>query len=101
MTVCLGPKSPGLAILEHELTEDTVQAFMNAFPAMKQNGWETASIALLASDTGSAYQNADGTGNDSTVMEAGILLSEEPASSAFLSSSSSSSSASRSVVEPV
>ncbi|KAF9026290.1 glycoside hydrolase/deacetylase [Hymenopellis radicata] len=48
-----GPKSPGLAILEHELTEDTVQAFMNAFPAMKANGWETASIALLASDTGS------------------------------------------------
>ncbi|KAF8909440.1 hypothetical protein CPB85DRAFT_1519372, partial [Mucidula mucida] len=27
-----GPKSPGLAILEHELTEDTVQAFMNATP---------------------------------------------------------------------
>ncbi|KAF8914600.1 carbohydrate esterase family 4 protein [Mucidula mucida] len=66
-----GPKSPGLVILEHELTEDTVQAFMNAYPVMKSNGWEIESLALIESD--SAYQNSDGTGDDSTVQFGDIL----------------------------
>ncbi len=67
----IGPKSPGLVILEHELTEDTVQAFMNAYPVMKSNGWEIESLALIESD--SAYQNSDGTGDDSTVQFGDIL----------------------------
>ncbi|KAF8909480.1 hypothetical protein CPB85DRAFT_1222100 [Mucidula mucida] len=70
-----GPKSPGLIILEHELTDNTVQAFMDAFPIMKSNGWNTKSMALLVAD--SAYQNSDGTGDSSTVTSAGILLSPD------------------------
>ena len=27
-----GPKSPGLIVLEHELTDDTVNTFINALP---------------------------------------------------------------------
>ncbi|KAF8910686.1 hypothetical protein CPB85DRAFT_1253239 [Mucidula mucida] len=68
-----GPKSPGLIILEHELTDDTVQAFMDAFPVMKSNGWETKSVALLSAD--SAYQNSDGTGDSSTVTPDSVILS--------------------------
>ena len=40
-----GPKSPGLIILEHELTNDTVTAFMDNFPLMQQNGWKMISTA--------------------------------------------------------
>ncbi|KAF9026752.1 glycoside hydrolase/deacetylase [Hymenopellis radicata] len=70
-----GPKSPGLIILEHELTDDTVQAFMDAFPVMKSNGWETKSVALLSAD--SAYQNSAGTGDGTTVTPDSILLSTD------------------------
>ncbi|KAF7311286.1 Carbohydrate esterase family 4 protein [Mycena kentingensis (nom. inval.)] len=52
-----GPKSPGLVILEHELSSDTVQAFKSAFPLMGQNGWITGSLAaVVGNDT--AYLNA-------------------------------------------
>ncbi|KAG8734819.1 hypothetical protein FRC10_011396 [Ceratobasidium sp. 414] len=39
-----GPKSPGLNILEHELTAQTVQLFMDTYPLIKQNGWTAKSI---------------------------------------------------------
>ncbi|EJD01510.1 glycoside hydrolase/deacetylase [Fomitiporia mediterranea MF3/22] len=42
-----GPKHPGLIVLEHELYESTVQAFMNAFPLIGQNGWKLISQAQL------------------------------------------------------
>ena len=44
---CSGPKSPGLIILEHELANETVQAFMEAYPLIKQNGWNYTSVARL------------------------------------------------------
>ncbi|KAG9010174.1 hypothetical protein FRB90_008006 [Tulasnella sp. 427] len=52
-----GPKSPGLIILEHELADSTVDAFINAYPLMKSNGWDTRSIPDLFG--AGYYQNAE------------------------------------------
>jgi hypothetical protein len=68
--VVSGPKSPGLMILEHELSDLSVGAFMAAYPLMKSAGWNTQSAARLI-NTGGAYRNAPGpTG---TVTAAGLL----------------------------
>ncbi|TFK55730.1 glycoside hydrolase/deacetylase [Heliocybe sulcata] len=40
-----GPKTPGLIILEHELSAQSVQAYMDAYPVMIQNGWKLQSVA--------------------------------------------------------
>jgi len=72
-----GPKSPGLIILEHELTNDTVQAFINAYPAMKSNGWNVISQCDMA-NTGGAWVNANGT--DGQVLAKGILAADTMAS---------------------
>ncbi|TDL17330.1 glycoside hydrolase/deacetylase [Rickenella mellea] len=54
-----GPKSPGLIILEHELSASCVQGFMEAYPLFAQNGWTTTSTATLVSAPGSGpWQNA-------------------------------------------
>lgn len=55
-----GPKSPGLLILEHELAQQTAQAFINSYPLIKQNGWNPVSAAQLSGED--AYQN--GTASD-------------------------------------
>jgi chitin deacetylase len=55
---CSGPQSPGLVILEHELSEASVTAFMTAFPLFKQYNWNLQSVATM--NGGSAYQNANG-----------------------------------------
>ncbi|KAG8724039.1 hypothetical protein FRC11_002219 [Ceratobasidium sp. 423] len=39
-----GPKSPGLNILEHELSNATVQVFTDTYPLIAQNGWQGKSI---------------------------------------------------------
>lgn len=86
-----GPKSPGLIILEHELTDNTVTAFMDSWSLIQSNGWKAVSVAEL--DGESAYQNADG--DDGSVTPAnGIVLSG--ASSAGNSSVSAASSGSTS-----
>ncbi|KAF9247048.1 carbohydrate esterase family 4 protein [Melanogaster broomeanus] len=51
-----GSKSPGLIILEHELSNMSVQAFIDAYPSMVSNGWNRVSLAQM-DDLGS-YQNA-------------------------------------------
>ncbi|KAJ7185311.1 carbohydrate esterase family 4 protein [Mycena filopes] len=53
-----GPKSPGLVILEHELTVDSVNTFIAAYPVMQQNNWKLASLAQLVGNNAS-YWNAD------------------------------------------
>jgi len=73
-----GPKSPGLIILEHELTNNTVGAFMNAYPAMKSNGWTLPSVARIAQSivdntTGNVYWNAPN-GNSGTVTSTSFAL---------------------------
>ncbi|KAJ7771364.1 hypothetical protein DFH07DRAFT_804088 [Mycena maculata] len=67
-----GPKSPGLIILEHELSNQSVAAFMAAYPVMKANNWNTTSVALIVQGT-TAYQNA-ASGLDA-VTPMGILAS--------------------------
>ncbi|KAJ1299802.1 hypothetical protein OPQ81_000701 [Rhizoctonia solani] len=39
-----GPKSPGLNILEHELTNTTVKVFTDTYPQIAANGWVGKSI---------------------------------------------------------
>lgn len=52
-----GPKSPGLIILEHELTNQTVQAFEDAYPLMVQTGWKMESTARV--NDSSVYLNSE------------------------------------------
>lgn len=51
-----GSQNPGLIVLEHELTDASVQAFMAAYPLMKQYNWNLKSVALL--EGLNPYQNA-------------------------------------------
>ncbi|KIY49201.1 glycoside hydrolase/deacetylase, partial [Fistulina hepatica ATCC 64428] len=55
-----GPKSPGLIILEHELSQQSVTVFTDSFPSMKANGWKVASVAQIAFPKfgSTPYQNA-------------------------------------------
>ncbi|KAG7449211.1 chitin deacetylase [Guyanagaster necrorhizus] len=76
-----GPKTPGLIILEHELTTDMVQAFINAYPFMKSNGWNTTSVARLVGD-GRPYQNSNN--DDSTVTADGILVAATPSATSSI-----------------
>ncbi|KAK0190940.1 carbohydrate esterase family 4 protein [Armillaria mellea] len=86
-TWLIGPKTPGLIILEHELTTDTVQAFINAYPSMKANGWNTTSVTRLVDDDG-VYQNSED--DDSPVSIDGILVVSTTSSSSSISSPSTS-----------
>ena len=88
-----GPKSPGLIILEHELMNSTVQAFMDGFPLMTQNNWSIVSVAQL--NNSNAYQNSKNSTNPvlSAVLTAGggnrAGLPTAPPTSSVLSSTSS------------
>jgi peptidoglycan/xylan/chitin deacetylase (PgdA/CDA1 family) len=55
-----GPKSPGLIILEHELTNDTAQAFINNYYLIPSNNWKATSAAEM-DGLNRPYQNAQGT----------------------------------------
>ena len=84
-----GPKSPGLIILEHELSNQSVQAFIDAYPVMKANGWNITSAAQLAGNI--PYQNADSSTAPVTpangVIVGDINSSEAPAASSATSAS--------------
>ncbi|KAJ7700698.1 hypothetical protein B0H17DRAFT_1195550 [Mycena rosella] len=51
------PKSPGLNILEHELSNESVASFIAAYSVMKENNWNLVSLAQLVGNNAS-YQNA-------------------------------------------
>lgn len=53
-----GSKSPGLIILEHELANSTIAAFIAAYPLAAQNGWKTISQAQL-NDSIDTYQDGE------------------------------------------
>ncbi|KAF9515211.1 carbohydrate esterase family 4 protein [Hydnum rufescens UP504] len=54
-----GPKSPGLIVLEHELSTGSVQAFIDTYPVLKANGWNIGTIPDVSLDPSKAwYQNA-------------------------------------------
>lgn len=59
----LGPKSPGLIILEHEVSNGSVSSFMNAFPKIAEHGWKFESLARLLGN-GQVYQNSNDADSD-------------------------------------
>ena len=61
-----GPQTTGLIILEHELTNASVQCFMAAYPLMKQYNWNLKSVTTLDSD-GPWYNSDDDTSNATPV----------------------------------
>ncbi|KAJ7068275.1 hypothetical protein C8F01DRAFT_1050292 [Mycena amicta] len=82
-----GPKSPGLIILEHELSDQSVAAFMAAFPVMHANSWKTVSVAQLFNGI-SPYQNAPS--SNGAVTLAGILAIDNTGNTGSASASGSS-----------
>ncbi|KZO96999.1 carbohydrate esterase family 4 protein [Calocera viscosa TUFC12733] len=86
-----GGKSPGLEILEHELTNDTIGAFMNAYPAMVSNGWQIKPVPEAYGFPW--YQNAD---NSTSPIQftAGVASPSQSTITATGSASGSKSSAS-------
>lgn len=70
-----GSKSPGLMILHHETSDDTVQAFINSHEVLRGNGWELTSLASLY---GQVYQNANSSTSDDVVF--GDITNAQPPS---------------------
>ncbi|KIK68160.1 carbohydrate esterase family 4 protein [Collybiopsis luxurians FD-317 M1] len=93
-----GPKSPGLIILEHELSNQSVTAFESAYPVMKSNGWNLMSVAELVAGNSSVYRNALSV-NSGDVTPANILNPDlpttAPATSTATSTTTTSSSSSK------
>jgi len=94
-----GPKTPGLIILEHELSNLSAQAFESAYPLMVSQGWTLPSVATI-NGTGVYYNSQNAT---SPVEEVdGVLLSDFNAATSSVSSSSAvTSSAPSSASNPV
>ncbi|SGY69041.1 BQ5605_C004g02945 [Microbotryum silenes-dioicae] len=96
-----GPKSPGLIILEHEVTSRSVGAFMRTFPTLISKGWIPQSIPDLFSQPW--YLNAAGPSDTPTrgfVVGSGDLPNVNNAA-VNLTSSSSSSAVARSSSTPI
>lgn len=64
-----GPKTPGLVILEHELSDLSVASFMSAYPLMVANGWKRVSLAQM--DGLGSYLNALDSGSPVTPAQIG------------------------------
>lgn len=80
-TFITGSKVKGLNILEHEISEKSVNAFIGAFPLIAQNGWKFASLASALGED--PYQNAESS-TSANVDKAGILdfgQKDDPATS--------------------
>ncbi|KAF9266360.1 glycoside hydrolase/deacetylase [Marasmius fiardii PR-910] len=90
-----GPKSPGLIILEHESSDNTVKAFTDTYPKIKGNGWQTKSLIPLL-ENGDSYQNVKG----DTVTPAKIYINPGANSTSATSSASSSSTSATSSLKP-
>ncbi|PFH52725.1 carbohydrate esterase family 4 protein [Amanita thiersii Skay4041] len=87
-----GPKSPGLIILEHEVSDQSVSAFIEAYPSIRSNGWNFASLAQVVD--GKVYQNADNSTSAVTMVGImpGSISSASGSSTSTLTTASSSSS---------
>lgn len=89
-----GPKSPGLIILSHELTKQSVAGWITAFPLIAQNNWEMRSIPDLFGEEW--YFNAQ---NDTTpiseTLSVGVTPTAVPASTTSSSASAATASASQ------
>ncbi|KAI0254781.1 hypothetical protein BJV78DRAFT_1370340 [Lactifluus subvellereus] len=72
-----GNYSPGLIILEHELTDQSVQAFIDNYPLIGVNNWKPVSVVEL-DGLNAPYQNAQGTTGPVTAAD---ILTDVNASS--------------------
>jgi len=57
------PKKPGLIILEHEVSNITISAFIESFPMIAAQNWTFKSLAEAVGD-GRIYQNAANSTSD-------------------------------------
>ncbi|KAJ6495464.1 carbohydrate esterase family 4 protein [Mycena sanguinolenta] len=85
-----GSKSPGLIILEHELSTQSAAAFIAAYPLMVSNGWKVESLVSLVGNNVS-YQNA--ADNFSPVTENDIINAKNNAAAVSNTTAGGSSSA--------
>ncbi|KAJ6522862.1 hypothetical protein B0H19DRAFT_1202272 [Mycena capillaripes] len=85
-----GPKSPGLIILEHELSKQSAAAFIAAYPLMQQNGWDLVSLARLVGNN-VTYQNA--ASNTSPVTNVDLISAKNDAAAVVPQAASAGSSA--------
>lgn len=76
MVTMQGPKTPGLVILEHELSDLAVASFMSAYPVMVANGWKRVSLAQM--DGLGSYLNALNGGSPVTLAQVGDLNVKPP-----------------------
>ncbi|KDQ51243.1 carbohydrate esterase family 4 protein [Jaapia argillacea MUCL 33604] len=74
-----GPKTPGLIILEHELSDGAVDAFEAAYPLMVSNGWNLVSAARIR----------DGSGWSNSTDNGGVIPSSATPTTSSTSSTSS------------
>ncbi|KAF8205390.1 hypothetical protein K438DRAFT_1460134, partial [Mycena galopus ATCC 62051] len=84
-----GSKTPGLIILEHELSTDSAAAFIAAYPLMVSNGWKVESLVSLVGNNVS-YQNA--ANNFSPVTEVDVINAKNGAANVLAAGASSSAS---------
>jgi len=75
-----GPKSPGLIVLEHELTDVTTGGFEISFNMIKANGWNFQSLAQVVGG-GSSYQNAQSSSSNDVIQEPIVSSSSSAAPS--------------------
>ncbi|KAH9002195.1 carbohydrate esterase family 4 protein [Lactarius hatsudake] len=104
-----GPKTPGLIILEHELSDGSVQAFIDNYPLIGANSWRPVSVVQL-DGLNAPYQNAQGTNGTVTASDivddtspsppASIVPGTTPTRTTSLSTTTSSSSSATSTVTP-
>lgn len=86
-----GAKTPGLIMLEHELTHASISVFKNYYPNLKSIGWTAANVADLFNMPW--YKNA---WSSKSALQKGTILQDFDIGSGPNSPSSSSSSASTS-----
>jgi chitin deacetylase len=80
------PKSPGVILLEHELTTESVQIFKDAYPQIKAAGWKTQTLSeAIGKDW---YANAKDGFTTPTPVKGMIVSENHPASSSSSSSTS-------------
>ncbi|KAH8109370.1 hypothetical protein DFH11DRAFT_1731130 [Phellopilus nigrolimitatus] len=88
-----GSKTPGLIILEHELNNNTIGAFMAAWPLAHQNNWTTVSQARLNASAGPEQDGRETDAAFNSLIPASSSAAAPSAASASAASASASASA--------
>lgn len=100
-----GPKSPGLMVLEHERSAESVKVFTDNYAAMVSNGWNVLNIAdamglpwyvNAANNQAAVTELASGSGNVTEPLASASASASSASGSASASSASASSSGSAS-----